>query len=292
MFFGDTTVSTSYDSLSIGNNPVYPRKKPPSSFGISKDNFVMRQVGSFYRFSIGSPTISTDGLQKIFAFFCRRSVAKSFQEAFNGTCRSIINHLHMCKTRFLFSSAIPIKRYRTQHLALPLTPSASPVTFWPKKRIIHFYQASKTVSGIAIRHCLTNLMGHQPCGFVISDFQDTLHFRYRDPYFVHGHVVDEPIPFDQRRAGFMEYRPCGQTDFWTARLAIQNISRSDKPSFCMSASWTSETIRPPHFASVLSAGFLNGKFFLKLQQAALPISFGHVSPPNNSRVHSHYELSQ
>ena len=77
--------------------------------------------------------------------------------------------------------------------------------------------------------------------------------------------IDEPILFDQRHAGFMGYRPCSQTDFCTARLAIQNISRSNKPRFCMYTSWTSETTRPPHFAKLLSAGLPSGKFFLKFQ---------------------------
>ena len=169
----------------------------PRSFGISKGNFVMREVSSFYRFSIGSPTIRTNGLQKIFDLFCNHSVANSFQEALNGTCRSIINHLNMCKTRLVFSSAIPIKRHSTHHHTLPFTPSLGLSSyFWSKKRIIHFYQASKTLPSVAIRHCLTYLMGHQPCRLAISDFQDTLHLRYRDPYLVHGHVIDEPIPLD------------------------------------------------------------------------------------------------
>jgi hypothetical protein len=135
-------------------------------------------------------------------------------------------------------------------------------------------------------------MAHQPCRLVISDFQDTLHLRYRHSYFVHGHVVDQPIPLDQRRAGFMEYRPCSQTDFCTARLAIQNVSRSDQPSFSMTASGASETIRPSHFSKMLSAGLFSGKFFLKFEQAALPISLGHVRTPNKLRVHALYELSQ
>jgi len=201
-------------------------------------------------------------------------------------------HLHMCKARLLFSLEISIKRYRTQHRTLPLTTSTFLATPWSKKRIIHFYQASKTVSSVPICHRLTNLMAHQPCRLVISDFQDPLHLRYRDSYFVHGHVVGQPIPFDQRRAGLMEYRPGSQTDFCTARLAIQNVSRSDEPSFPMTAPGASETIRPSHFSKMLSASLLSGKFFLKFEQAALPISLGHACTPNKLRVQALYELSQ
>jgi hypothetical protein len=63
----------------------------------------------------------------------------------------------------------------------------------------------------------------------------------------------------------MEYGACGQTDFCTARLAIQNISRADEPSFSMTASGTTETIRPSHFSKVLSAGLFSGQFFLKFE---------------------------
>ena len=292
MFLRNSPMGTTYNSLGIGNNPVYPWKKLPRRFGISQDNFIMRQVRSFYHFSIGSPTISADGLQKILGFFCRRSVAKSFQEAFHSSGRGIINHLHMCKTRLLFSSPIAIKRYSAQHRTLPLTPAAFPVTFWTKKRIIHFYQAGKTVSSISIRHRLANLMGHQPRRLIISDSQDTLHLGYRHAHLVHSHVVDKPIPFDQRRASLVEYRPRRQTYFCPARFAIQNISRPDKPSFNMSAPGAFETIRPSHFAKVLGTSFFSGKFFLKFEQAALPVSLGHLRTPSKLRVHYLYELSQ
>ena len=230
--------------------------------------------------------------RRCLTFFRRRSVAKSFQKIFNGGGRSIINHLHMGKTRSFFPVAVPIKRYGTQHRGFPFAPSARFMTFWSEKRIIHFDQTSQTVSSIPIGHRLTNLMGHQPCRLIICDFQDTLHLSYGHSHFVHGHMVDEPIPFDQRRTGFMEYRPSRQTDFCTTRLAIQNISRPDKPCFTMSASGTSESIRPSNFSQMLGAGFFSGKFFLKIKQAALPGISWSSAYPHKLRVHYLYELSQ
>jgi hypothetical protein len=135
-------------------------------------------------------------------------------------------------------------------------------------------------------------MGHQPSRFIISDFQDPLHLGDRYAYLVHGHVVDQPIPFDQRRTGLVEYRPRRQTYFCSARFAIQNISRPDKPSFNVSAPGAFETIRPSHVAKMLGTSFFGGKFFLKLEQAALPVSLGHLRTPSELRVHYLYELSQ
>jgi hypothetical protein len=292
MFFGNTTVSSSYNGLGIRNDSVNPRQKPTRSFRVSKDNFIMRQARPFYRSSVGSPTVSANRVQKMFALFCCRPVAESFQEILNGAGRSIVNHLHMCKTRPLLALAVSIKRYRAQHRCLTFTPSACFMTFWSEKRVIHFYQASKTVSSIPICHRLTNLMGHQPCRLVICDLQDTLHLGYRHPHFVHRHVVDEPIPFDQGRAGFMEYRPSRQANFCTTRLAIQNISRTDKPCRTMSTSGTPESSRPPNFSQMLDARFFIRKFFLKIKQAALFVPFGHLCTPGNWRVRSLYELSQ
>ena len=85
MFLRNAPMGTTDNRLGIGNNPMYPWEKLTRGFGISQDNFIMKQIRSLYRFSIGSPTISPDGLQKVLAFFRRWSVTKSFQEAFNGS---------------------------------------------------------------------------------------------------------------------------------------------------------------------------------------------------------------
>ncbi len=41
-------------------------------------------------FSIGSPTISADCLQKAFSFLICRSISKSLQKVLNAICRSIL----------------------------------------------------------------------------------------------------------------------------------------------------------------------------------------------------------
>jgi hypothetical protein len=105
-------------------------------------------------------------------------------------------------------------------------------------------------------------------------------------------MVDEPIPFDQWRAGFMEYRPRGQANFCTTQLAIQNISRADKPCCTMSTSGAPESSRPPNFSQMLGARFFSRKFFLKIKQAALFVPLGHLCTPGNWRVRFLYELSQ
>jgi hypothetical protein len=107
---------------------------------------------------------------------------------------------------------------------MPIDAFAFLAAFWPKKRIMHFYQAGKAVLGIPIRYRLSNFMGYQPCRLVISDFQGTLHLRYRHSDFIHAHVVDQPLLLYQRRTGFMKFCPCSQTDFCSTKLEIQNNS--------------------------------------------------------------------
>ena len=252
----------------------------------------MSQIRPSDRFSVGSPPIGSDSFQKVLTFCRRWSVAKPFQEIFNVGRRSLVHHLHMGKTRPFFPVAVPIKRNGTQYRGFPFAPSPGFMPFGSKKRIVHFDQASQTVSGIPIGHRFTNLMSHQPGCLIIRDLQDALHLRYGHPNFVHGHMVNEPIPFDQRRTGFMEYRPGRQAGFDTTRLTVQDVSGLDKPGFPMSTSGTSESFRPSKTSQMLRASYFSGKFLLKIKQAALLVSPGHWRTPSISRVHYLYELSQ
>ena len=206
-----------------------------------------------------------------------------------GSC--VVHYLHMSKTRSFFPFPVTIKRYRTQNGAFPFAPSSWCITLWSEKGVIHLYQTGKTVSGIPIRHRLTHLVGHQPCCLVIPDFENSLHFRNRYAYFVHGHMVDEPIPLYQRRAGFVEDRPCRQTDLCSTPFAVKDVSCSDEPRLAMPASRALKSIRPPHFLQVFKACVLSGKFFLKFKQATLCVSFGHQCTPA-LRIHRFYELNQ
>jgi hypothetical protein len=105
-------------------------------------------------------------------------------------------------------------------------------------------------------------------------------------------MVNEPIPFDQRGTGFMEYRSGCQTDFITTRFAIKNTSSFDKPGFPVSTSGTLEAIRPSKISEMLSASFISGKFFLKVKQAALLVSFWHWRTSSKKKVLYLYDLSQ
>jgi len=292
MFFGNATMCPSDNGFGIRDHSMNPRQKFARRLRVFKNNPIMRQMGPSDRFSIGSPAIGANGFQKVLTFFRRGSVAQSFQKIFNMSSRCLIHYLHMGKTRFFFPVTVPIKRNGTQNGGLPFAPSPGFMAFGAEKRIIHFDQTSQTVSSIPVGHRFTNLMGHQPGGLIIRDLQDPLHLRYGHPHFVHGHMVDEPIPFAQRRSGLMENRPGRQAGFRTTDLAVQDISSLDKPGFPMSTSGTSEPSRPSKTPQVLRAGIFTGKFFLKIQQAALLISFGHWRTPTRSRVLYRYELSQ
>ena len=279
MFFGYSTVRTSNDGLCVGNNAVYPRQELSRCLRILKDDFVMRYVSIFGRSAIRPPSISANSLKESLRFLSSWSVAEPVQEPLNGAGRGIVNYLHMRKARIFLPLTISIKRYCAQNRALSLAPSSSRAAFRSEKRFIQLYQSNETVSRIPISHGLTHFMGHQPCGFVISDLQDPLHLRYRHAYFIHCHMIDQPIPLDQRCTGLMEYSACSQTDFCSTGLAIKDLSRADKPGFAMSTSGAPESLRPPHFSQMARAGFFRREFLLKLKQAPFSVSFCHGYTP-------------
>jgi hypothetical protein len=127
-------------------------------------------------------------------------------------------------------------------------------------------------------------MGHQPCRLVISDRQDPLHLRDRYAHFVHSHVVEEPIPLDQRCASPVENSARRQADLCSTPLTVEDVPCPDEPRFLIPTSRTLESIRPSDFSKMPGARFLSGKLPLKLKQTPFHVSRGHPCTPS-SRVH-------
>jgi len=270
---------------------VNPRQKLTRSFGVSKDHFVMSHSPICSHFPIRSPAVAANRFQQLSPILRCHSTAKPFQKALNGLGGGIIDHLHMRKTRPLFTVAVSIKRYRAQYRALTLAASPSLSTLRSEKGIIQLYQTCKAVLSIPVRHRLAYLMGHQPCRLVIPDFQDPLHLRDRDTYFVHSHMVDEPIPLDQRGASSVENSPCGHTDLCSTRFAVKDIPCPDEPRFIVATSRALKSIWPSDFSKVPGTRFRRGKFTLKVKQTACHVPLVHPCTPS-SRVHLFYELTQ
>jgi len=270
-------VRTSYYGFSVGNNPMNPGKKLSGSFGISKDNFVMRRIPIFCRSSVGSPSIGANCFQKIVSFFGCGSASESFQKTLNGVCRSIVYHLHVGKTWMVLPLTISIKRYRAKNRALSLAPSSSLCSLGSEKRIIHLHQTRKAISGISIRHCFANLVSHQPCGSVLFDIKESLHLRHRYPNFVHRHMVEHPIPVHQRRVGSVKDRSCCHTCLKSTHFAVEQLSRGKVPNFIMSAAWANKSFWPSLLHKVLCTGFIIWKFLLELYQTTLFVFLGQVA---------------
>src|SRR5512139_660123 len=112
MLFRNATMSPSNYCLGIGDNTVNPRQKLSRSFRISKDNFVMGHGLICSHSPIGFPTIAPNRLQKLPPLLRCHSTAKPVQETLNGFGGGGIDHLHMGKTRPLFTVAVSIERYR------------------------------------------------------------------------------------------------------------------------------------------------------------------------------------
>ena len=237
------------------------------------------------------PSITANGFQKLLAFLRYHSAAQPFQKNLDGFGRGIINYLHMRKTRLFFTISISIDRYCARNCRFPVTASATGVTFWSKERIIQLYQTCQAVLSIPVRHSLANLVGHHSCRLIVSDFQEPLYLSNRDPHFVHCHMIDEPIPFDQRRSCLMKDSSSRETNFCSTPFAVEDVPCADEPRFPATTFGALKPIRPSEFTKMVSTGFLCRKLALEFKQAKLSIFVRHQRTPRQ-RVHDLYELNQ
>jgi len=286
MLFGCSTVRTLNDGLCIGNNLVYLVQKLYRCLRIFTNDFVMTHIPPFSGSYIASPRISTNSLKEALRFFSSCSLAKSLHETLNGAGRSIVNYLHMRKTRSFFTSLISIKEYGKQSRARSFAPTLHRGAFGSEKRIVQLYQLNEAVFRIPIGHSLAYLMGRQPRRLTISYFQDPLHLGYRHPYFIHRHMIDQRIACDQRAAALMEYGACRQAHFCSTPLEIQLLSRADETCFVISASGALESLRPSYFSQMRRASFFSRELFLKLKQAPFSVPFGMAKP--SARGHTSF----
>ena len=268
---------TSNYSLGIGNNSMNLRKKLSRGFRVPKDNLVMTHSLTFGRSSIGSPPICTDRLQKLSSFLVSRPAAEPFQKVLNSACRGFVDHPHMGKARMLHSLTISIKRYRAQDRTFSLAPSSSLLSGRAEKRIVHLDQARKTMSGIPIRHRLANFVSYQPRGPVLLDLQNSLHLRDLDSHFVHRQVVEQPIPFHQRRPCAFENCSCCITRLKATILTVEQFSLRKIPGFAMSTLGIYETTRPSLLYKVFRTSLFIWERFLELYQTIFCILLGHLS---------------
>lgn len=276
MFFRDTTMRTSNYSFGIGNDPMNPRKKLSCRFCISKNNFVIRHILPFCRSSIGSPSISTNRLQKILSFFGCGTASESLQKVLNGVCRSIVHHLHMGKSRMLHSLMIPIKRYRTKNRALSLAPPTSLRSPWVRKTNHPFPSNPQDYTWRLYPPLLCESCEPSTTRFCTFDIKKSLHLRYRYPNFVHCHMVKQPIPLHQRRPGTVKNRSCCYTCLKPANFTVEKLSLGKTPDSIMSALWTNKSIWPSLVRKVLCTSFTIWKFLPELYQTTFFVLLGHL----------------
>jgi hypothetical protein len=275
MLFRNTTMSSSDYRLSVRDNAMNPRQKPSRSFRITKDYFVVCQNLILRNPAIGSPSVGPDCLQHLPSFRCSWPTAEPFQKTLNGCSRRIFHHPHMGKPWSLPALLIPIKRNGTQNSALPFASAASFLPRRSEKRLVHLNQTCKLVLSISVCHRLPDFVGHQPSSLIIFDFQRPLHLRDRYANFFQGHVVDNPIPLEQRCSGLMKNGSCGQAGLGATSFTVQDFSRPDKPRLAITASRTDKPVWPPYFLEVLRTCLLSGKGFLKLKQTPFSVNLSH-----------------
>jgi len=203
-------------------------------------------------------TICTDRLQKLLSFLVSRPAAEPFQKALNSACRGIVDHPHMGKAGMFHSLTISIKRCRAQDRTFSLAPSSSLLSARAEKRIVHFDQALKAISGIPILHCLANFVSHQPYSPVLLYLQNSLHLRDRDSQFVHRQVIEQPILFHQRRLCTLKNCSCCNTRLNTTILTVEQFSPRKIPCFVMSTLGAYKTTRPSLLYKVFLQAFSSG----------------------------------
>src|SRR4030067_3849606 len=201
MLFRNTTMSSSDYRLSVRDNAVNPRQKHSRSFGVTEAPFAVCQTLILRNPPIGSPPVGPDCLQHLPSFRCSWPTAEPFQKTLS---RRIFHHPHMGKPWSLPALLIPIKRNGTQNSALPFASAASFLARRFEKRLVHLNQTCQMVSSISGCHRLPDFVGHQPSSLIIFDFQRPLHLRGRYANFFQGHVVDNPLPLEQRCSGLMK----------------------------------------------------------------------------------------
>ena len=276
MFFRDSTVRSTNYGFCIGNDSVNPRQKLSRSFWISKDNPVMRCIPAFCGLAIGTPSIGTNRIQKLLSFPGCRSTSESVQKGLDGFGRSIVHHLHVGKTRMFLPFIISIKRYRAKNGTLSLASASSLRSFGSEKRIIHLHQARKAISSISIRHGFAYLVSHQPRGSVLFDVKQSLHLCHRYPNLAHRHVVEQPIPFHQRRSGPVKNRSGGHARLKSTNLTVEQLSLGKVPGFFVPTPGADKPIRPSLPDKVLPASFTIRKFLLEFYQTTFFVFLGHI----------------
>ena len=204
MLIRDPSVSSTNDVFGITDDPMYPRQKSSSGLGISKNNLVVDQGLVFGGFAIRSPSVATDRFHKLLSFFALCSTTKPVQEIVNGFGGDIRHNAHMRKPWPLLPLAVSVKRHGAQDRRFSLASTPATLPSRTEKRFVHLYQTRQLIPRIAISHCLAYLMSHQPCSLIVPNLKQPLHLSHGNAYFVHGHVVQKPIPLDQWRSGLME----------------------------------------------------------------------------------------
>lgn len=191
-------------------------------------------------------------IHKILPFISCKSASHSPQKSLNSTGRSIVDHLHMRKPRMFFSSILSIKRSR----AKKLWSCGRPLGY--KKRIIHFHQSGQTISDTFIRHCFENLVSNQPHASILLGGKQPFYLRYPCPNFAYRHMIDHPIPLDQRNPGPIEKCSCYHAGHAWTELTVKQMSVRQIPNFHTSALTTKKFVWQSMPCKVLCGSSLSG----------------------------------
>jgi hypothetical protein len=297
MLFGHTTISSSNNRLGVRYHTMYPRHQLACGFRIPKKNSVVSQTLALCGLTIGSPPIRSNRFHQRFPIFGCLATTKPFQKARDRLRRSIVYNTHMRKTWFLFPSAISIQRNRVQHGAFRLAPSTMDFPGRAEETFIHLNQSGKTISRIPGRHRLSYLMSHKPRGFILPNTQYPLHFGDRYPHLVHRHVINQPVPFQERHSCAMKDRSRSHTGLSSAFFAYKKLPFCEVPPLIMPAARTFKSVSPSLLSLMLGTSIRIRKTLLKTDKIALLVCSRHRLTPCRkyrlgrvSEVHKHFPV--
>jgi hypothetical protein len=130
-------------------------------------------------------------------------------------------------------------------------------------RVINLYLAAQGIPS-RIHHRPSELVKHHPCGLVSGKTELTLEKQCGHATLVSGHQIRRPEPVGQWNLGPVKYCPGCQRNLVPAFDALVTSLLHQFIRFFVSASRTTEPIRPTARRQILPASFLCGEVGLKL----------------------------
>lgn len=150
------------------------------------------------------PAIGSNGIDKWSDLIIRDS--QTLQYRADRLSRSVVGNERMGKSRLFFAIFILPYGYSDNQFCLVFCATTTCAgSTWPIEGFIYLDKTGKLIVGASICHCFPDLMSHNPYGFIVLDFQLSLHLSYGYASLRGCHAKDQPKPFQQGGLCLVKY---------------------------------------------------------------------------------------